>query len=127
MVLLLGACEASSGPSVPYQIATAKVRSDVSLLARLDGVLNGRTNADGTACLWIGQGSEAIALSWPFGYSAGGNSLTVYDDSGKGVATVGQRVVFGGGLMADEVHSILGCNGFLNFWGVGFVAEAQWN
>jgi hypothetical protein len=126
-VILLGACGPSSGSSVPYQIATAKVRSDVHLTARLDGVLNGRTSRDGTACLWVGQGKESMALFWPFGYSAGGNPLTVYDDSGKSVATVGQQVGFGGGLMFDDVHSILGCSGFTNFWGVGDVIEAQWN
>ena len=124
-VLLLIACGPASGSSGSYQIATANVRSDVILLARLDGVLGGRTNPDGTACIWVGQGSEAIALSWPYGYSAGGNPLTVYDDSGKSVATVGQRVVFAGGTMPDEVQSILGCDGFTNFWGVGLVAEAE--
>ena len=99
------------------------MKPDAYLTALTGGVLNGRTNPDGTACLWVGQGSEAHALYWPFGYSAGGNPLTVYDGSGRAVATVGQHVSLGGGLMPDDVHSIFGCNGFTSFWIVGIIEE----
>ena len=124
-VLVLFACGPFSGSSSEYQIATAKVKTDAYLKAGMYGVLSGRTNPDATACLWVGQGSDARALSWPFGYSAGGNPLTVYDDSGRALATVGQRIVFAGGLLGDDVRSIRGCKGFTKFWGVGHVEEAR--
>jgi hypothetical protein len=125
--LLLVACGPFSGSSGEYRIATANVKTDIHMNARLDGVLNGRPNPDTTACLWVGQGHDAEALYWPFGYTAGGNPLTVYDDSGRIVATVGERVAFGGGLMGEDVGSILGCNGFTNFWVVGDVIGPQSN
>ena len=125
--LLLVACGPFSGSSGEYRIATSKVKSDVYLTARIDGVLDGRPNPDATACLWVGQGTDATALYWPFGYSAGGNPLTVYDGSGTRVATVGQHVAFGGGTMGEEVHSIFACSGFTRFWIVGRVAEPPSN
>lgn len=64
---------------------------------------------------------DGSALSWPYGYSARANPLAVYDDSDNRVAVVGDRVTMAGGLMADSVHSITGCLGFTEFWGVGQV------
>jgi hypothetical protein len=115
---------AHSGPGA-YRLASSSIKSDASLLARSEGVLHGQANSDGTACFWLGNGGDARALFWPYGYSAGGFPLALYDDSGKRVATVGQYVVLAGGLMPDEVHSIVGCPGFTRFWGVGYVAEAR--
>ena len=121
---LMAACApASSEP--PYKIATASVRSDFINLARTEGVLNGRTNLDGTACFWLGQVGARVALSWPYGYSARDNPLAVYDDSGNRVATAGERVTMAGGMMADGVSSITGCSGFTLFWGVGRVVSAS--
>jgi hypothetical protein len=108
-----------------YRIAAAPTRGDVILRARAEGVLRGQPNADGTACFWLGDSTTGEALSWPYGFTAGGKPLTVYNDLGKPVASVGQYVVFGGGLMSDSVHSILGCNGFATFWVVGEVVAAK--
>ena len=123
----LSACVSSSPGGGSYRIASASVRSDIINMARAEGILNGEANADGSACFWLGPNNGAQALSWPFGYTAGGSPLSVYDDSGRSVASVGHHVVFAGGLLPDSVHSILGCHGFTNFWGVGEVVSADGN
>jgi len=121
----MSTCAPSSPGVGTYRIASASVRSDIINLARAEGILNGQANADGTACFWLGPDNSGQALSWPFGYTAGGNPLSVYDDSGSLVASIGQHVVFAGGLMPDNVHSIVGCRGFTYFWGVGEVVSAE--
>jgi hypothetical protein len=118
------------GPNVThgiqtYRIASASVRTDAINLARSDGVLGGQVNADGTACFWIGDGPGKTALSWPYGYKAHDPPLAVSDDRDMRVAVVGQRVTMAGGLLADDVTSILGCRGFTRFWGVGLVEKAS--
>jgi len=107
-----------------YRIAAASVRADAINLARLDGVLEGSVNADGTACFWVGHGSVRTALFWPYGYKAAAPPLAVYDDEDLLVAAVGESVTMAGGLLPDGVHAILGCPGFTNFWGVGRVDKA---
>lgn len=123
-LVFVAAC-APSGSGTTYKIATATARSDFMNLARTEGVLNGQTNIDGTACFWLGQVTAGLALSWPYGYSARDDPLAVYDDSGTRVAAAGQRVVMAGGMMGDSVHSITGCSGFTQLWGVGRVDEAN--
>jgi hypothetical protein len=54
--------------SVGYRIAAAPARSDITLLARLDGVLAGQANPDGTACFWVKDGTDRTALFWPWHY-----------------------------------------------------------
>jgi hypothetical protein len=89
--LLLASC------ATTHRIATWAA-SAISHLARADGILAEQVNWDGTACLWIGDGEERIALVWPPGYTAGGTPLSVYDENGSRVAIVGHRVTLGGGL-----------------------------
>lgn len=108
-----------------YRIASAPTKSDIILTARREGVLHGQSNADGTACFWLGQTSDGAALSWPYGFTGGGNPLSVYDDSGQRVASVGQYVILAGGLMPDSVHSILGCHDFSTYWAVGKVIQTR--
>lgn len=112
----------SSNPTESYTIATGPRPTQVFLDARTQGILAGQVNGDGTACLWIGAGANQIALFWPYGYTARGNPLAVYDDVGKRVATVGQRVALGGARAPGTLHSILGCSSDFNrFWTVGEV------
>ena len=59
------------------------------------------------------------------GYTAAGDPLTVYDDNAKLAARVGQDVVFAGGLVPPGVRTIVGCDGFTEFWGVGYVVQAH--
>ncbi len=115
----------ASTATVSYKIATASVRSNSINPARADGVLGGQTNGDGSACFWLSTGRDKIALSWPYGYSARVSPLTIYDDTGKPLAQVGEIVTMAGGLLPDNVHSITGCTGFTKFWGVGEVVSAQ--
>ena len=115
----------ASTATVTYKIATAPAPSTSSNLARADGVLGGQTNGDGSACFWLSTGRDKIALSWPYGYSARISPLTVYDDTGKPVAEVGEIVTMAGGLLPDSVHSVTGCSGFTKFWDVGKVVSAQ--
>lgn len=105
-----------------YKIATASTLSAAIQHARAEGVLHGQTNNDGTACFWIDDAPDSRALSWPYGFSARGNPLAVYDDTGHRLVAVGQFVVMDGGLLADDVHSIVGCPDLIQFWGVGRVA-----
>lgn len=123
-LLFVAACS-QSGAGTTYKIATAAERTDVMPLARSGGVLHGQVNNDGTACFSLGSGATGVALSWPYGYWARDNPLAVHDDSGKKVAADGQIVVLTGGYMGDSVHSIAGCSGFTQFWGVGQVNEAS--
>ncbi len=123
---LMSACsEPGSTATVSYRIATASVKSDAINLARADGTLGGKTNADGTACVWLATGRDEIALSWPYGYTARISPLTVFDDTGKPVAQVGEIVTLAGGMPPEDVHSITGCSGFTKFWDVGQVVSAQ--
>src|SRR5437764_827424 len=48
----------------------------------VSGVLGGRTNADGTACLWLVNDGDPVGLMWPPRYSAHGNPLTIFSQSG---------------------------------------------
>jgi hypothetical protein len=93
-------------------------------LAGSEGVLAGQINNDGTACFWISNGSTRTALFWPYGYKAVEPPLAVYDDKDVRVAVVGQRVTMTGGRLPDDVHSVVGCPGFTDFWGVGRVNSA---
>jgi hypothetical protein len=127
--------------SVKYRLATAPSPSNFILLARADGVLGGQVNLDGTACFWLGdQQHRGMALSWPWGYSARASPvapalgwtplasisrLAVYDETGRRVARIGQRVAMAGGLEPEGVRSILGCSGFPGYWGVGKVVGAR--
>ena len=108
LAALIAACAPPGSDGPVYKIATATQRSGVMSLANAVGVLDGKLNADGTACFWLG----GSALSWPDGYSARRNPLAVYDDRGNVVATVGQKVSMAGGLMSDNVNSINGCSDF---------------
>jgi hypothetical protein len=105
------------GPATTYRIAT--FRSDVYMQARLDAVLRGQANPDGTACLWVDDGPERMALVWPSGYIARGTPLAVYDQHGEFVGVVGKHVTLGGGRGAPDDGrpvSVLGCSGFFSTW-----------
>jgi hypothetical protein len=134
-LVLLAVGWAGTG-TIPYRLATATAPSNVMLTARLDGVLSGQANIDGTTCFWVGDGPDRTALSWPWGWTARGSPLAaawgwvhadalsrlgVYDEGDGQVAAVGQRIAMGGGLMADNVRSLRGCSGFSRFWAVGTV------
>jgi hypothetical protein len=106
--------------SCTYRIATTGP-SETHLLGRASGILSGQTSWDGTACLWIEEGRERAALVWPAGYTAGGKPLTVYDEGGTPVATVGKQVTLGGG--SAPAGGILGCSGFRQAWVVGKVVR----
>ncbi len=121
MLLLITACGGAALAGDSYKIATAPGLSGAIHQARAEGVLHGQTNSDGTACFWIDGAPDSRALSWPHGYSARDNPLAVYDETGHRLVAVGQFVVMDGGLLADDVHSIVGCQDFTQFWGVGRV------
>jgi hypothetical protein len=111
---LVGSCAPTS-----YRIGTHPA-SDVSMTARFDGVVSGRINSDGTACLWTGDGADRHALIWPAGYVARGNPVAVYDPSGTLVVVAGQKASLGGGLGPDG-NQVTGCSGISHAWVVGTV------
>jgi hypothetical protein len=96
-----------------YKVATwysptpsARVNTGVT------GLLGGQINADGTACFWlVGDGEDRNALEWPSGYSARDKPLSIFDQSGRLVATAGEVVSLGGGMAPEDViaKGISGC------------------
>jgi hypothetical protein len=84
---------------------------------------SGKTNANGTACFWLGDGADRMALVWPSGCSAHDSPLSLYDESRKLVASVGDRVALGGGLLPAGT-TVLGCPEFSRAWSVGRVIAA---
>lgn len=120
-VLSCGSPQGASGS--PYRIATAPSPYAYSAEARAEGQLNGQVNGDGTACLWITMNTSDMALYWPYGYSAHGHPLAVYDNEGTKVAEVGNQIIVGG-ARASGWTSILGCpDRFKSFWVVGQVSK----
>lgn len=104
----------------PYRIATGSSPGEAYLAALASGKLAGQVNADGTACFWLGDATNRIAISWPFGYSAAGPPLTIYDADGHKAATISQPVSLGGGNGPEGTPNPLGCSG--KFAGVWFAA-----
>jgi hypothetical protein len=106
-----------------YRISVAD-REEPSLAAHITGLLQARVNSDGSACLWIGGGVNATALTWPMNYSAGGQPIHVFDASGTPVATVGKPIDLGGGhLPMTYAVQVPGCGGFSMAWAVGLVLK----
>ncbi len=95
-----------------YKVATWYSRTpEIGFLSSGTGVLGGQSNADGSACFWLGSGEDRSALLWPPGYSARANPLSIFDKNGHLIATVGEVVTLGGGLAPDDViaKGIFGC------------------
>lgn len=113
------ACSVTAGHSPTYKIATHPV-TDLSRQAIASGILAGEANSDGTACLWLGEDSSRTAIIWPAGYRASPSPLTVYDDHGKKVGAVGQKITLVGGAMPAP-SNLTGCMGFDQAWFVGQV------
>jgi len=110
----------TSPTAATYRVATSPEGVNY-LMARVDGVLHGQVNPDGTACLWLGDGSDRMALMWPYGYKARGNPLSVYDQNGALIGVAGTHVSLGGGGGAPiegRAVAVLGCSGFSRVWGV---------
>jgi hypothetical protein len=95
-----------------YKVATwyATTPSAGSLTSGT-GLLGGQTNADGSACFWLGSAEDRAALLWPPGYSARGNPLSIFDEKGQMIATVGKVVTLDGGVAPEDViaKGIFGC------------------
>jgi hypothetical protein len=95
-----------------YKVATwYSPTPSAGFLASVSGSLHGQINSDGSACFWLGSGEDREALLWPPGYSARANPLSIYDKDGHLIASVGDMVTLGGGLMPDDViaKGIFGC------------------
>lgn len=90
------------------------------MLALSGGILSGQVNSDRSACLWIGEEPQRMALIWPAGFTARGTPITVFDGNDKIVAAVGQKVTLGGGLAPDGTR-VFGCTAFAQAWIVGRV------
>jgi hypothetical protein len=105
-----------------YAIDTVKPGEPVNLAA-LAGVMGGRVNPDGTACLWIGGEPFAKAIMWPEGFYATADPLVVRDASGSKRVAIGQGVQLSGFNLGTPTElPILGCAG-IPFSGGGLFAE----
>ena len=120
----LGAAVSSCGSGAPpsdfYRIAVHS-KDGGQLEARAEGLLGGSANSNGTACLWLGSGTDRTALIWPAGFTAKGHPLTVFDGDGKRVAAVGEWADIGGGLSDIPFPPLLGCAGISKAWTIGTV------
>ena len=106
------------------RVSTGPANAQYHGLAGVRGVLEGKANSDGTACFWLGAGSETTPLMWPYGYTAREQPLAVFDGGGKQMAVVGQRVNFAGdNILASDikVKQILGCPVLMRVFVVGAV------
>jgi hypothetical protein len=96
-----------------YKVATwyATTTASIGSLSSGTGLLGGQTNADGSACFWLGSGEDRAVLLWPPGYSARGNPLSVFDAKGHLIATVGEVITLDGGTAPEDViaKGIFGC------------------
>ena len=95
-----------------YKVATwYGTTPSIGSLSSGTGRLSGQTNADDSACFWLGSGEDRAALLWPPGYSARGNPLSVFDAKGHLIATVGEVITLDGGAAPDDVtaRGIFGC------------------
>ena len=118
-----GATGANQDSSV-LRVSTGPADAQYHGLAGVRGILEGMANSDGTACFWLGTGSETTALMWPYGYTAREQPLAVFDGAGNQKVIVGQRVNFAGDniLVSDiKVKQILGCPGLVRVFVVGAV------
>jgi hypothetical protein len=115
VALILISC---SGPGISaYKLATVSSSSGLGLNAKLEGPLAGKTNDDGTACLWITDSGVTTVLIWPQGFSAQGTPLEIHDGKGQRVAQVGHRVALRGGLgQPPPSGSVLGCGEVRRVW-----------
>ena len=118
-ILLLGVVGFRIAFSTPsYKVATwsrpasAGTVPEARALTKVGGILGGRANPDGTACFWLGSDPDRVALIWPPRYSARSNPLTIIDQNGSAVATVGESVNLDGSVAAPEdiqAKPVLGC------------------
>jgi hypothetical protein len=116
----LSGCVPAGSPS-SYNVAT--FTANVTGLSRAEGTLAGQTNGDGSACFWIGEGTNRFFLVWPQGYSAKGGTLGIVDQAGRMRATTGKRVAVGGHRDDRAGVSVQGCTGVGEPWLVGEVIE----
>ena len=124
VVALIGVGAWSAAHSVfgaKYQVAT--YAGSFSMFALMGPTtLAGQANHDGTACLWVGSGSDRTVLIWPAGYVAEGEPLRVLDAAGNQVAFVGRQTSFGGGFSIQgdgDPRPVLGCGKVTKAWSVG--------
>ena len=124
--LLLSACGNHGGSADPSQhplkVATG-LDTGASNTASLTGLLNGRANADGTACFWVhfsgklGSPPRNIAILWPAKSVAYDRPLRVLDGSGYEMARVGHVVTLAGGTIEKSQLPLLGCAGLTSAFG----------
>ena len=100
--------------AVRYRIAAVLRPGLTYNLALTTGTLGGEANKDGTACFWIGNGTDRWAIFWPYGYSALGPPLSVYNDKAKLIGRIGQHLSLGGSGGPDGTPNPLGCHGTFN-------------
>ena len=105
---------AACGKSSQLAVATISASSSdpIGFQARNTGILQGQANPDGTACFWLGTGTNRAVIIWPHGFTARDNPLRLVDGDGREEARVGDRITLGGGyLPEDQSSAVRGCSG----------------
>jgi hypothetical protein len=126
ITLVISGCTASGSAPRTYRVATTLAASGFGLTARLQGLLAGETNSDGTACFSITQDNVKTVLIWPSGFSAQGTPLEIRDESGRALAEVGKQIALSGGPGQTPVTApILGCSEVRQVWVVAEVVPLR--
>lgn len=122
IIFLVSAC-VPPGPA-SFAVATAPSSpSDAGWTARLEGVLKGQSNNDGSACFWVERDGTKTVLVWPANYSGRGMPLTIVDAKGNKLAGVGQYVILRGGL--GPSGPLVGCSQASRVWIVAEVLQSR--
>ncbi len=122
IVVLVVGCAIGAARTADYAIATQD-SAGFSHAARAGGILHGQVDSDGTACFWLGDGTERVALIWPPGFTAKANPVSVYDSNDNRVGMIGAQIAVSGGLAPNTV--VFGCAGFTQAWAVGQVIQPE--
>ena len=99
-----------SAPSAAHDTANER-RGRLRLLADARASIRWAHVSPG-GCRFHHRGSDAVALVWPPGHSARGNPLTIFNEKGNAVATVGKLANLDGSVAAPESmqgRPIFGC------------------
>lgn len=119
LVAMFSVGGAACGKSSQLAVAAMSPRSSdpLGLLARNTGILQGQANSDGTACFWLGTGSNRAVIIWPHGFTARDNPLRLVNGEGREEVRVGEWITLGGGyLPEDQSSAVRGCSGSYRVW-----------
>lgn len=104
--------------SVPLDTSAARAGAGMNAL----GYFTLRYDRE-RGCVYLDDGQSRVATVWPFGYTADGDPLRIYDADGAEVLREGDRFSSGGGFVPAEVDHPCGARG--DVWIMNGVPERE--